>query len=53
MTKTIGLCLALIASALAAIFVFKIPVGSVFLFGVVLLCPLMHFWMVKSGGHKH
>ena len=53
MTKTIGVCLALIAIAPAAIFIFKIPVGSVFLFGVVLLCPLMHIWMMKSGEHKH
>lgn len=50
--KTFGICFALIALALGAVFIFKVPVGSVFIFGAVLLCPLMHLWMM-GGGHKH
>lgn len=51
--KWLGICLALIALVMVAITVFKIPAGIVFLGGILLLCPLMHFWMMKNGGHKH
>jgi hypothetical protein len=30
-----------------------IPAGQVFAFLLVLLCPLMHFFMMRHGGHGH
>lgn len=59
--KTLGICLALVAISLIALFVFKVPVNTLLLGGVLLACPLLHFWMMrgehgrimKDGGHKH
>ncbi len=34
--------------ALAAIFVFKIPVSSVIYFGIALLCPALHLLMMGN-----
>jgi hypothetical protein len=34
--------------ALAAIFVFKIPVTSVIFIGILLLCPALHLWMMRN-----
>jgi len=43
--------------ALAAIFLFKIPVSSVIYFGIVLLCPVLHLLMMgnmmKHGDSAH
>ncbi len=36
---------------LAAIYVFNVPLGSVALVGVMLLCPLMHLFMMRGMGH--
>ena len=52
-SKTLGICLVFIAVSLIALFVFKIPVNTLLLGGVLLACPLLHFWMMKDGGHKH
>jgi len=46
--KTLGICLALIAAALVALFIFKVPVNTLFLAGALLACPLLHFWMMKG-----
>lgn len=43
-------CLLLIPVALGTIFIFKIPVNSLLPWGVFLLCPLMHVFMMK--GHS-
>lgn len=34
--------------ALAAIFVFKVPVNSVIFFGIALLCPVLHLLMMGN-----
>ena len=37
-----------------AIFLFNIPVSSVLFVGILLLCPILHlFMMMKMGGHNH
>lgn len=51
--KTLSICLGLIALAVVALTVFKVSFGTLFLAGALLLCPLMHVWMMKDGGHKH
>lgn len=59
--KILGICLGLITLAIVAIAVFKVPSATVFFAGALLLCPLLHVWMMrgehgrtmKDGGHKH
>lgn len=46
--KLLLLCLAVFAIAAIAITVFKIPVGNLFFFAVLLACPLMHILMMKG-----
>ena len=38
---------------LGAIFLFNISVSTVVLAGLFLFCPLVHLWMMRSGGHGH
>lgn len=45
-------CLAPLA-AVVAIWVFNVPVNTVLLVGLFLLCPLAHLFMMRSGEHKH
>ncbi|OGK39058.1 hypothetical protein A3A74_08280 [Candidatus Roizmanbacteria bacterium RIFCSPLOWO2_01_FULL_35_13] len=45
MNKLFLICTVGIVAGLIAVTVFKIPLNSVFLFGVLLACPLMHFFM--------
>ncbi len=53
MIKWIGICLGVVALFIIAVSVFKVPASNLFVVGVLLACPLMHVWMMKSGGHKH
>lgn len=51
--KTLGICIGLIVLAIVALTVFKLSFGTLFFAGALLLCPLLHVWMMKDGGHKH
>jgi hypothetical protein len=51
--KWLGLCVGLVVLALLAITVFKVPVNTVVYTGILLACPLMHVWMMRSGGNNH
>ena len=51
--KTLSICLGLIVLAVVALTVFKVSFGTLFFAGALLLCPLLHVWMIKDGGHKH
>ncbi len=47
------LCCLIPVGALVAIFLFNVQVSSAFFVGMLLLCPLLHFFMMKGmmGGH--
>lgn len=53
MKKWIGICIVLVLAIYIAISVSKVTPNNLFFWGILLLCPLMHFWMMKDGGHKH
>lgn len=47
------ICLSVFTVAIIAVTVFKVSVGNLFFFGVLLACPLIHIFMMKGhGGHK-
>jgi hypothetical protein len=47
-------CCLIPLTALAVIYVFDLPINSVLYFGVILLCPLLHFVMMRGMmGHDH
>lgn len=51
MYKILTICLVVAAVFAAAIFVFKVPANSMFIYGGILLCPLMHLFMMNHGNH--
>ncbi len=40
-------------AGIAAVYFFKVPVNSVMLFALILLCPLSHLFMMNQMGHEH
>lgn len=44
-------CLIILVGILLTLFVFKIPLSGILTFGLILLCPLMHLFMMKGMGH--
>lgn len=51
--KILGICLAVVTVIFVAIWIFKVSPTNLVFAGTLLLCPLLHVWMMKSGGHKH
>ncbi len=45
-------CLAPLATV-AAVLVFNVPLNTVLLVGLLALCPWMHLFMMRGGGHRH
>ncbi len=52
-SKTLFICLGLIALTVWAVVFFNVSISTVAFLGFALACPLMHIWMMKDGGHKH
>ncbi len=53
-TKTVFIACVLVAAAAgAALFVFKLPINTVLIGLMVLICPLSHVFMMKFMGHDH
>lgn len=53
MKKTLLICAAVAGIAAMAVFIFKVPMGTIFFAGALLACPLIHVLMMRDGGHKH
>ena len=47
------LCCLIPIAGIAAISIFKIPANTVLYFGLLLLCPLAHFFMMGRMGRHH
>lgn len=48
-------CALIPLAALTAVFLFGVSANSVVIFGMILLCPALHFLMMRGmmGGHHH
>lgn len=48
----ISACLGVVAVAIVAVTIFDVPIRSLFFYGMIALCPLMHLLM-GHGSHGH
>ncbi len=46
-------CCLLPVAAILAVTVFNVPLGTVGLYALVLLCPVGHLLMMRGMGHQH
>jgi len=46
-------CCLLPVAAIGAVWALDIPLSSVLVFGLLLLCPLGHLLMMRGGHHHH
>ena len=51
--KILGICIAIVAIAFAAVWIFKVTPANLIFVGALLLCPLLHIFMMRGGDHKH
>lgn len=52
MNNLLKLCIGIAVLAFLAVTIFKIPLGNILPYGVLLLCPLMHLFMMNHGNHS-
>jgi hypothetical protein len=44
-------CILAVVAVLVAVYIFKVQWNVIFTLGLLLLCPLMHVFMMKGMGH--
>lgn len=52
MNKILTICSVMVVLFTVAIFIFKIPANTALVYGGILLCPLMHLFMMNHGDHS-
>ena len=51
MKKNLTICSVAVVLFAIAIFIFKVPANTILVYGAILLCPLMHLFMMDHRGH--
>lgn len=50
--KLLLICLLVLGGAIVSFTVFKVSLGNLLFYGILLACPLMHLFMMKGHGGK-